>query len=52
MSCLDKNKKLMFSHFWSSHLKTLRILHKIFVWSGILKIDKYQVHKPIFFEKC
>jgi len=29
-----------------------RLLHKIFVWSGILKIDNHLVQNPIIFEKC
>jgi len=52
MSFLFKNKKWMPSHFSSSHSKTPRLLHNIFVWSGILKIESYQVQIPILYEKC
>ena len=48
MSFLDKNKKWICSH---SQTWTLRLLHKIFVWSDIPKIDNRQVQRAILFEK-
>jgi len=35
---------------WS--FETLRLWHKIFVRSGVLKIDNHQVQKQILIEKC
>jgi len=48
MLFLLKNKKWMPSHFWFNYSWTPSILHNIFVWSYILKIDNDQVQNRSF----